>query len=1520
MFPEPDIFPTNWTCPNCVEDASESDGNAKRSLENSASPEPLTRTKSDTIQGIMSRASEERPDPAESDVAPSKRNPSIQPTVDNQLKKNSGHIDTDQLPVPNENSDSSTFKDFVSKFSLGHTGSASVDADQDSQLNKDTRGIGADEVPVPDEEPGPSTFKDFISRFSLDHTDSASADTGQVQQSDLARAIEAPTDSGYGSQLATGVQKSFIQHHAVDAQYEPDVGFDDTATEYSDTSSVATWKKESYIEEFVDDLVAGVRELQPDEETLNRISALLPDLLKAFALRVGYNAPSRMHRDVMYFIHKYRGMISSNFKEKSLHRGEESSDATLLPGEGDRIPLQDLIKTWFSSQSNVEIGPENESWDPMPRCDDSDSESQASTHTDTCHDMTKGDNDVWLRSYRDFIRSSEVFQWLLGRLYVESSLVKTEPRAMEAIRTKIISSLSPSRRISRNVSSECFNASFCVGWDLFGFFQGQEYELDAAEVISGIITLTGSENDAQALTCSQYLSQTWPTTGCLTLRVIKDILLSGPNHLQKCTYPDGTTLDARLHDSTFTAQVTGVADSIAEIGEQIAWISASLRTSHLSSGLLYCTPIISRVCVNLLDLQTQQSKSRLNVTFDINIRSVEVSRLMKLDDGQCWHNMFLNPVVVKGYPVRRKAEKNSGVEMTLDIMAGLARTNVVDEFKGTTFIKGFSTLLVPTQKVKETILWHLVYNEDGTRISFNDHNLPHVERVSSLELTHSRHVVGWCSEARFFPGSDQCNYTIGTSGLPKPHQGCALANLFVSPGRCIVSNALYSLGKKDTPVHVARNGYIPKLQWLSTKLVLVWDEQDKRGWLINGTSALLYLVRSSLEHNSRDKFRSAFIFKKEDLKESPYPYTADSANDVLINEENCALKLYKENNHFLLLQGRIEHYYNILEKLIDHQSDVSQDSEVNMENLARGVLEGWDFKDLATNRDPLYPRISHLEASGKAWVDFARAAQVITLFGKGFGELIKPTGTGLCQYWSELPKQNYYIAACLSDLDLWVENNDHYNDDQVRLTENIIWHTPSSYLFGSCRCVGSLGPDHCEPVQTLVPVSLSHILLPRKVQIPSQGRGAVIFGQHSTFAWVWGDYGDPEQGKLSSDVSSKRSEAGSSFADSGISLERSKSTLSRESSTPELKRRWADLDYENGSFIANSLTSMSGSHEHGLRDPINYTVGILCALPKESLAVRALFDKCHGKPDLSYGDSNHYSLGQIGKHMVVVACLPEGEYGTNPAAESASNMKRSFPAIQFCLLIGIGGGAPSEQNDIRLGDVVVSKPTKTFPGVIQYDRGKANENSDFQLTGALQRPPRFLMTAVSSLSSDPNLPSDPLEPYLQEIIQRVPDSKKSRYQHPGQKYDELFDEACPKCQVRERCINRKRHLRRRAPRPNNSPEIHYGLIASGNLVIKDAQVRDQWVKKYGVMCFEMEAAGVMNTFPCLVIRGICDYSDSYKNEKWQEYAAATAAAYGKLLLNEVSPSSLSYSPSSELKHRTLEYLYPEESTAKRRRL
>jgi nucleoside phosphorylase len=136
----------------------------------------------------------------------------------------------------------------------------------------------------------------------------------------------------------------------------------------------------------------------------------------------------------------------------------------------------------------------------------------------------------------------------------------------------------------------------------------------------------------------------------------------------------------------------------------------------------------------------------------------------------------------------------------------------------------------------------------------------------------------------------------------------------------------------------------------------------------------------------------------------------------------------------------------------------------------------------------------------------------------------------------------------------------------------------------------------------------------------------------------------------------------------------------------------------------------------------DYTVGWVCALPIELAAAQEMLEEEHENPYQDANDTNIYTLGRIGRHNVVIACLPEGQTGTNSAAVVAVQMKSAFISIRFGLMVGIGGGVPSAEEDIRLGDVVVSKPHKTHGGVVQYDFGKATP-SGFERTGFLNSPP-----------------------------------------------------------------------------------------------------------------------------------------------------------------------------------------------------
>ena len=310
----------------------------------------------------------------------------------------------------------------------------------------------------------------------------------------------------------------------------------------------------------------------------------------------------------------------------------------------------------------------------------------------------------------------------------------------------------------------------------------------------------------------------------------------------------------------------------------------------------------------------------------------------------------------------------------------------------------------------------------------------------------------------------------------------------------------------------------------------------------------------------------------------------------------------------------------------------------------------------------------------------------------------------------------------------------------------------------------------------------------------------------------------------------------------------------------------------------------------------DYTVGWVCALPVELAAAQELLDEEH--PDLEHdpadNDENLYALGSIGGHNVVIVCLPAGRIGNNPAAAVATQMRATFKKMRFGLMVGIGGGVPSEEADVRLGDVVVSQPHGTFAGVVQYDAGKATP-SGFERTGALNSPPQILLAAVARVRANELRDRSKLCEHIAKLegVGKFQRSKAGPDVLFEANYDHEGGQTCAKC-------SGNRHEAREPRDSEEEVATHYGIIASGNQVIKDAAVRDRLSAELGgVLCFEMEAAGLMNSFPCLVVRGICDYADSHKNKRWQAYAAGTAAAYAKEVLSVIPPAEVAKSRTAE---------------------
>ncbi|KAJ6072623.1 hypothetical protein N7467_010708 [Penicillium canescens] len=295
-----------------------------------------------------------------------------------------------------------------------------------------------------------------------------------------------------------------------------------------------------------------------------------------------------------------------------------------------------------------------------------------------------------------------------------------------------------------------------------------------------------------------------------------------------------------------------------------------------------------------------------------------------------------------------------------------------------------------------------------------------------------------------------------------------------------------------------------------------------------------------------------------------------------------------------------------------------------------------------------------------------------------------------------------------------------------------------------------------------------------------------------------------------------------------------------------------------------------------------------------------MMDEIHGSPQTAPADAdnNSYVLGTVGKFKVVVACLPLHQLGASSATASAKEMLFTFPKIRIGLLVGIGAGIPDSENerDIRLGDIVVGSDSSNG-GVVVYDFGKKLADGSFQSISILNRPPRSLSSALANIKAEHDMQESKIMSYVEAMLARYPRMRKTGYCSPGKSYDRLFQPSythakeampCSECDASQEIY--------RFERLDDEPLIHYGTIASGNIVVKDAAMRLQIQEKHSAICLEMEAAGLMNNFPCVVIRGISDYADSHKNDRWQPFAAAVAAAYAKELLEHVQPKIVDGEP------------------------
>ncbi|KAK3305182.1 uncharacterized protein B0T15DRAFT_531556 [Chaetomium strumarium] len=928
-----------------------------------------------------------------------------------------------------------------------------------------------------------------------------------INQSISATSRHPPTmcgDSGYGSLGTQSVAPKRLDFHYVQEETEqaqtamnPEEG-QETGTVFSDAASLLQHPDvDKYISAFAKELATSI----PPElynNYLDAVPSTLDHLLKSFAVRLGHESPGRPQRQLMYLVYRFRSEIVRRLKRHlrtqdnpelestSGTGGVRDSSLSTEPG----MTLNEKIMMWEKESD----GSNNHSADD---CEGRDID-HATLDTLGDVDNLDGFDDFEfpeLARYREILRGASAYQWLQSSLRVRGSLEDPEANThigyhhlgAEIIRAATSRIGNFSRKRTQDLVMH-----FTVDWDPILFAQEQQYDAPLRCVLAQAITLTGHGNNLQAATCESYLQQTWPESG---LKILSLLQTAVERETDVCSslLPDRTRLVACFNNHKLSLSVAGNTFSVAEVAEQVAWIGAALRSSPADTAAAYSTAHVTGLDFSIGT--TIESADRIITVGCCNIEfKTEILQDTDLATaGRCWRGMFGNPVIVRGYPIRRRAEPDTGLEIPLDMVAALTKCQRVVNFAGTTFLKGFSATLTAVRVVGDEVLWHLCYNPGGEYISYEDSRASRGDETLPLgTLVKARHIVGWSNHVRNHVGAPDANYDIEWTELQEPSSSYVLEKVtlsgsvpFITPG------GSFLVGVKDKPLHIgfgSGDDYLGTLMAIVKRYFVFYDSEEKRAWLVDGASAVLHLLRAYLKFYVEDRIVSSyFMYSDGDLTEAGpgVEYTgARAAFDILTNPRNQRLPLYpkgsveteerttrlgkaldaadsttfKTTSSNFTLKDRVEQICFVLLQATAYHDDMnSRDGfGLRIKSLPRHQIVGFEFMDVATRQETLVPKVATIQSMSVGWVHLVRSLRAVTLFGAGFGELLQPVrGKGqaqaCCSATSSVPTGQGLLAVYGADLHEMLRTGTKRRNPW-RLAGDVHWHSPDGVAFHACKC------------------------------------------------------------------------------------------------------------------------------------------------------------------------------------------------------------------------------------------------------------------------------------------------------------------------------------------------------------------------------------------------------------------------------------------------------------------------------------
>ncbi|KAL9123052.1 MAG: hypothetical protein Q9187_000403 [Circinaria calcarea] len=599
------------------------------------------------------------------------------------------------------------------------------------------------------------------------------------------------------------------------------------------------------------------------------------------------------------------------------------------------------------------------------------------------------------------------------------------------------------------------HAIFQLHWDLLDYCKE---ELEGSLVLAPLLTVTGSAKTAYATTCEEYMDRYWPKSGLKTLQTLQTAL--GLEFYETCWSSglrftvDLSAYHMGLLDRHVTIKLFGTQEQLAEIAQQLAWLSAVFRVPKYNE-------------LSLSDVVLERIGNKSFKMFLLDLQPVNEK------EPSCWHPLFVNGVIARGFPIPARQEE-VGIELPFEVMTALGRVLYPMEYYDGIILKGPFTALVPIVRYSDSVQWHFIASNTGNERlvtgSIGNHLTDWFETCDFDLLKEARTFLGYCRNAEIHLGTPDLDYTsikrsdaqsersrFGFSPKISFSMGSSGQGFF---GAMFGSEVVYNRGLRATTK--STDLFLEdRLRRASEQPLLLYDTEKKRGWLIPELSVILHIVH-------------VWASRQEDLSPNTVhdiPHAEISANGGMAAydaiDKGRLVKVRPEG-----IDGKPQLFIDVIKSFLTafesrKEEIITREDSSSSRPFRQPGLRGWDILDIVT-RKHIFGRkeVPIMKKTGGKWDLVAlENPELIVLFGEGLGEPIKPERhEKLCRTWTPVPEGRDYLIAsvrCLKQLAAI-----HGGPPTCpKLTPHLHWHCPpNGKLWEACE----FGAGHgCNRLQGL---------------------------------------------------------------------------------------------------------------------------------------------------------------------------------------------------------------------------------------------------------------------------------------------------------------------------------------------------------------------------------------------------------------------------------------------------------------------